>query len=65
MDFEFERIADGQKPASRVSVTFQINGHPVTAATPEGMILLMLLQEIRELRKELRGAVPTPGSTDG
>lgn len=55
MDFEFERLGNQPQRPTNVSVCFTVDpgGFPVTANSPEAMILLMLLNEVRALRHEL------------
>lgn len=60
-DFDFERI--GQMP--RMTVTVMDNeGAPIVVCTPEGRILLMLLQEIRALRMEQQSRRPAASAAD-
>jgi hypothetical protein len=52
LDFEFHKI--GERSARFSSLTFtEPNLGPVTVSTPEGIVMVLLLAELRLLRKDL------------
>jgi hypothetical protein len=49
----FERFGNHTRVAGHVSVSFDTPVGKISTSTPEGCLLWLLLQEIRELRREL------------